>query len=55
MARSQFGHIQKLEGMLCEGYGIPKSYIDFIYNEEPEKNIMRLNRKFRRNFRGEPK
>ena len=40
-----------LEAMLCEGYGIPTSYVQFIYNVEPEKNAMWFDRKFRRNFR----
>lgn len=40
-----------LENLLCEGYGIPSSYLDVIYNEEPIKHFMWLDRKFRRNFR----
>lgn len=40
-----------LENLLSEGYGIPSFYLDVIYNEEPIKNYMWLDRKFRRNFR----
>lgn len=44
-----------LANLLCEGYGIPSTYLDMIYNEKPEKHIMWLNRKFRRNFRNSGK
>lgn len=40
-----------LENLLCEGYGIPSSYLDVIYNEEPLKHYMWLDKKFKRNFR----
>ena len=44
-----------LKNLLCEGYGIPSSYLDVIYNEEPLKHFMWLDRKFKRNFRGSGK
>ena len=42
---------EALESLLCEGYAIPSSFLDVIYNEEPENHAMWLNRKFRRNYR----
>lgn len=42
---------EALESMLCEGYGIPSTYLNLIYNEEPIKKVMWLDRKFKRNFR----
>lgn len=42
---------ETLKRMLCEGYGIPSTYLDLIYNEEPQRKIMWLDRKFKRNFR----
>lgn len=42
---------ETLENLLCEGYGIPSSLLDIIYNEKPAKHWMWLDRKFRRNFR----
>lgn len=44
---------EALESMLCEGYGIPSTYLNLIYNEEPVKKIMWLDRKFKRNFRND--
>lgn len=41
----------ELEKLLCEGYCIPSSYLDVLYNETPEKNYIWLNKKFRRSFR----
>ena len=41
-----------LKNLLCEGYGIPSSYLDVIYNEDPLKHYIWLDRKFKRNFRG---
>ena len=40
-----------LANMICEGYGIPSNYLEMIYNEEPIKHEVWLDRKFRRNFR----
>lgn len=40
-----------LENLLCEGYGIPSSFLDVIYNEDPINHYMWLDRKFKRNFR----
>ena len=42
---------ESLVNLLCEGYGIPSSFLDIIYNEKSEKRWMWLDRKFRRNFR----
>lgn len=42
---------ESLESLLCEGYGIPSTYLKLIYNEEPINKIMWLDRKFKRNFR----
>lgn len=44
---------EALESMLCEGYGIPSTYLNLIYNEEPVKKVMWLDRKFKRNFRND--
>ena len=46
---------ETLATLLCEGYGIPSTFLDIIYNERPEKHWMWLDRKFRRNFRGSGK
>lgn len=40
-----------LVSILCECYGIPSTYLNVIYNEFPIDNVMRLNHKFKRNFR----
>lgn len=50
-SREQDIRKEALENLLCEGYGIPSSYLDVIYNEEPLDKVIWLNRKFRRNFR----
>lgn len=42
---------EALANMICEGYGIPSNYLEMIYNEEPIKHGVWLDRKFRRNFR----
>lgn len=42
---------ETLESILCEGYGIPSTYLNLIYNEEPINKVLWLNRKFKRNFR----
>ena len=44
---------EDLESMLCEGYGIPSTYLNLIYNEEPVNKVMWLDRKFKRNFRND--
>ena len=44
---------ESLESMLCEGYGIPSSYLNLIYNEKPVEKGMWLDRKFKRNFRND--
>ena len=43
---------EQLKQILCEGYAIPLSYLEIIYNMDPDEEYMWLNHKFKRNFRG---
>lgn len=43
-----------LKQMLCEGYGIPGDYLELIFNDDPGRKCMWLNKKFKRSFRALP-
>ncbi|MBR5352662.1 MAG: caspase family protein [Bacteroidales bacterium] len=50
-AKEQIINQEELKSMLCDCYGIPSTYLNLIYNEEPVEKVMWLDQKIKRNYR----